>query len=67
MDESLNNEHLQNNHSVLNMWSGSLQNLGVQINNHGIKSSISPNPLQVCGRGGGHDKPIASMWVYQWA
>jgi hypothetical protein len=30
IDESLNNEHLQNNHSVLNMWLGSLQKLGLQ-------------------------------------
>jgi hypothetical protein len=55
IDESLNNEHLQNNCSVLNMWLGSSQNLGLQINNYGIKSSYSPNPLQVCGRINGHE------------
>jgi hypothetical protein len=67
IDESLNNEHLQNNRSVLNMWLGSSQNLRLQINDYGIKSSYSPNVLQVCGRSSGHGKPIASLWAYQWA
>jgi hypothetical protein len=66
--ESLNNEHLQNNRSVLNTWPTSSQNLGLQINNYGIKSSYSPNlpkfvgaavgmtnPLQVYGRSNGHE------------
>jgi hypothetical protein len=63
IDESLNNEHLQNNCSILNIWPESSQNLGLQIDNYGIKNSYSPNLSQVCERNGGHNKPITSLWA----
>ncbi len=43
IDESLKSTHLQSNHSVLNVWSGSSQKLGLRINNNGSRSSCSPN------------------------
>jgi hypothetical protein len=51
IDENFNNHYLQNDHSVLNMWSQSSQKLGLEINDYGFKSPSSPNPWQVCGCG----------------
>jgi hypothetical protein len=47
------------------MWSGSSQNLGLQIDNYGSWSSCSPNPSQVYGCKGGHNKPTASLWAHE--
>ncbi len=51
IDENFNNHYLQNDHSVLNMWSQSSQKLGLEINDYAFKSPSSPNPWHVCGRG----------------
>jgi hypothetical protein len=43
IDESLQPTHLQNNRSVLNVWLGSSQKLGLQIYDNRSRSFCSPN------------------------
>jgi cytochrome b561 len=43
IDESFKPTHLQSNRSILNVWLGSSQKLGLRINDNGSKSSHSPN------------------------
>jgi hypothetical protein len=49
IDESLNNHHFENDHSILNMQPQSSQTLGLQIIGYRFKSSCSPNMPQIYG------------------
>jgi len=49
IDENLKPAHLQRNHSVLSMWPGSTQKLGLRINNNGNRSSRSSNHRKFVG------------------
>jgi hypothetical protein len=49
IDENLKPTHLQSNHSVLSMWPGSTQKLGLRINNNGNRSSRSSNRRKFVG------------------
>lgn len=64
--ESFKPTDLQNNHLVLNMWLGSSQNLKLQINNNGSRSSFSPNHHKSVGVVVGMANPlhVYGHWIF---
>jgi len=64
--ESFKPIDLQNNHLVLNMWLGSSQNLKLQINNNGSRSSFSPNHHKSVGVVVGMANPlhVYGHWIF---